>query len=112
MTKQLLKAVSVEEGGHLTIPRSWSPGVQLGVQPPPLDHMLPGDGITDYVQHSMLFPQIFLYLEIESKVARTSRNVTKVYPCLRWSLVNTSRSNIVSSREVDTSSVKGARSQA
>ena len=41
LTQQLLKMVSVEEGGHLTIPRSWSPGVQLGVQPPPLDHMLP-----------------------------------------------------------------------
>ena len=53
-----------------------------------------------------------MYLEIDSKETSTSRDVTEVCPCLRWSLVNTRCSNIVSSREVDTSSVKGARSQA
>ena len=53
-----------------------------------------------------------MYLEIESRVTSISMNVTEVCPCLRWSLVNTSCSNIVSSREVDTNSVRGTRSQA
>ena len=54
-----------------------------------------------------------------SRVTITSRNVRMVWrilvpklPLLRWSLVNTRCSNIVSSREVASSSVKGARSQA
>ena len=66
-----------------------------------------------------LFSVFILYLEMLSRVTITRRNVTMVcrilvpkLPLLRWSLVNSKCSNIVSSREVDTSSVKGTRSQA